>query len=176
MKYKPHPYQQYAIDYIKSHPIAAILLDCGLGKTSITLTAIEDMIYDTFEVRKALVVAPIRVARLSWPDEIRKWDHLSDLRYSVVVGTRAERLAALQAKADIYIVNRENLPWLVEESGMPFDYDMCVLDELSSFKKCWIFPKSRVSRCQSRMNFCLRNSATAANSKPMKSTRIHGTG
>ena len=134
MEFKPHEYQKYAIDYIKTHPVAAILLGCGLGKTSIALTAIDDMLHDSFEIRKALVVAPIRVCTNSWPDEIRKWDHLSDLRFSVAVGTREERLAALKADAEVYIINRENLDWLVNESGLPFDYDMCVLDELSSFK------------------------------------------
>ncbi len=134
MEFRPHAYQEYAIDYIKTHPVAAILLGCGLGKTSIALTAIDDMLHDSFEIRKVLVVAPIRVCTNSWPDEIRKWDHLSDLRFSVAVGTREERLAALKADAEVYIINRENLPWLVEQSGLPFDYDMCVLDELSSFK------------------------------------------
>ena len=134
MEFKPHAYQEYAIDYIKTHPVAAILLGCGLGKTSVALTAINDMLHDSFDVRKVLVVAPIRVCTNSWPDEIRKWDHLSGLRFSVAVGTRRERLAALKADAEVYIINRENLPWLVEQSGLPFDYDMCVLDELSSFK------------------------------------------
>ena len=134
MEFKPHAYQEYAIDYIKTHPVAAILLGCGLGKTSIALTAIDDMLHDSFDVRKVLVVAPIRVCTNSWPDEIRKWDHLSDIRFSVAVGSREERLAALKADAEVYIINRENLPWLVEQSGLPFDYDMCVLDELSSFK------------------------------------------
>ncbi|MDY6289988.1 MAG: DEAD/DEAH box helicase [Succiniclasticum sp.] len=134
MEFKPHAYQEYAIDYIKTHPVAAILLGCGLGKTSVALTAINDMLHDSFDVRKVLVVAPIRVCTNSWPDEIRKWDHLSGLRFSVAVGTRRERLAALKADAEVYIINRENLPWLLEQSGLPFDYDMCVLDELSSFK------------------------------------------
>ena len=134
MEFKPHEYQKYAIEYIKEHPVSAILLGCGLGKTSIALTAIDDMLHDSFDVRKVLVVAPIRVCTSSWPDEIRKWDHLSDIRFSVAVGTREERLAALKADAEIYIINRENLSWLVEDSGLPFDYDMCVLDELSSFK------------------------------------------
>jgi SNF2 family DNA or RNA helicase len=132
MIFKPHEYQKYAIEYIKTHPIAAILLGCGLGKTSITLTAIDEMLHDTFEIRKVLVVAPIRVAKMSWPDEIQKWDHLSELRYSVVVGTKEERFTALQADAEIYIINRENLQWLIESTT--FDYDMVVLDELSSFK------------------------------------------
>ena len=134
MEFRPHEYQKYAIRYIKEHPVSAILLGCGLGKTSIALTAIDDMLHDSFEVRKVLVVAPIRVCTSSWPDEIRKWDHLSGIRYSVAVGTREERIAALKADAEVYIINRENLPWLVDESGLPFDYDMCVLDELSGFK------------------------------------------
>ncbi len=134
MKFNPHEYQRYAIEYIKSHPIAAILLGCGLGKTSIALTAIDDMLHDSFEVRKVLIVAPIRVAKVSWPDEIQKWDHLSELRYSVAVGSKEERLSAMKADAEIYIINRENLNWLIEESGLPIDFDMCVLDELSSFK------------------------------------------
>ena len=148
MEFKPHEYQKYAIDYIETHPVAAILLGCGLGKTSIALTAIDEMLHDSFEIRKVLVVAPIRVCTNSWPDEIRKWDHLSDIRFSVAVGTREERLAALKADADVFIINRENLPWLVEQSGLPFDYDMCVLDELSSFKnwqskRCRAFMKVR---------------------------------
>ena len=97
-----------------------------------TLTAIRDLMYDTFEVKRVLVVAPLRVARDTWPEEIRKWDHLKDLTCSVVVGSVAERRRALQKKADIYIVNRENLVWLYEHCKMPFD--MVVLDELSSFK------------------------------------------
>ena len=134
MKFKPHEYQKYAIDYIKTHPEAAILLGCGLGKTSIALTAIDDLLHDSFEIRKVLVVAPIRVCTNSWPDEIQKWDHLSGIRFSVAVGTREERLAALKADSEVYIINRENLPWLVKQSGLPFNYDMCVLDELSGFK------------------------------------------
>ena len=132
MKFLPHDYQKYAIEYIKSHPITALFLDMGLGKTVTTLTAIRDLMYDTFEVRRVLVVAPLRVARDTWPEEIRKWDHLKDLTCSVVVGTVAERRRALQKEADIYIVNRENLAWLYQNSRL--DFDMVVLDELSSFK------------------------------------------
>ena len=134
MKYNPHDYQKYAADFIINHPIAALLLDMGLGKTSITLTAINDLLFDSFEVHKVLVVAPLRVARDTWSAEIEKWEHLRELRYSVAVGTEQERLKALQKQADIYIINRENVQWLVEESGLPFDYDMAVIDELSSFK------------------------------------------
>lgn len=132
MKFLPHDYQKYAIEYIKSHPITALFLDMGLGKTVTTLTAIRDLMYDTFEVRRVLVVAPLRVARDTWPEEIRKWDHLKKLTCSVVVGNMVERRRALQKKADIYIVNRENLAWLYQNSRL--DFDMVVLDELSSFK------------------------------------------
>lgn len=134
MKYEPHEYQKYAIDYIETHPIAAVLLDMGLGKTSITLTAIGDLLFDSFEVHKVLVIAPLRVARETWSAELQKWDHLHGLNYSVVVGSEAERKAALMRNADIYIINRENVQWLIEDSSIPFDYDMVVIDELSSFK------------------------------------------
>ena len=134
MTFSPHDYQAYAIDYIKTHPIAAVLLDMGLGKTVISLTAIADLLFDSFEAHRVLVVAPLRVARDTWPAEIEKWEHLQHLTYSVVVGTPKERRAALMAGADITIINRENLQWLIEDSGFPFDYDMVVIDELSSFK------------------------------------------
>lgn len=134
MKYEPHEYQKYAIDYIETHPFAAVLLDMGLGKTSIALTAIADLLFDSFEVHKVLVIAPLRVARETWTAEADKWDHLQTLICSVAVGSEAERKAALMRKADIYIINRENVQWLIEDSGIPFDYDMVVIDELSSFK------------------------------------------
>lgn len=132
MRYEPHDYQRYAIDYIEGHPLSAVLLDMGLGKTSITLTAINDLLFDSFDVHKVLVIAPLRVARDTWKAELAKWDHLKNLVCSVAVGTEAERRAALNAKADIYIINRENVQWLVE--NFPFDFDMVVIDELSSFK------------------------------------------
>lgn len=134
MKYNPHDYQRYAAEFIITHPISALLLDMGLGKTSITLTAINGLLFDSFEIHKVLVVAPLRVARDTWGTEIEKWEHLKNLRYSVVVGTAQERISALSTPADIYIINRENIQWLVEESGLPFDFDMAVIDELSSFK------------------------------------------
>lgn len=134
MKYNPHDYQRYAVEFIIAHPISALLLDMGLGKTSITLTAINDLLFDSFEIHKVLVVAPLRVARDTWSAEIEKWEHLKNLRYSVVIGTVQERISALCVSADIYIINRENIQWLVEESGLPFDFDMAVIDELSSFK------------------------------------------
>lgn len=134
MNFSPHDYQAYAIDYIKTHPAAAVLLDMGLGKTVISLTAIADLLFDSFEAHRILVVAPLRVARDTWPAEIEKWEHLQHLTYSVVVGTPKERRAALMANADITIINRENLQWLIEDSGFPFTYDMVCIDELSSFK------------------------------------------
>lgn len=134
MKYNPHEYQKYATKYIETHPIAAVLLDMGLGKTSITLTALNNLLFDSFEIHKVIVIAPLRVARDTWSAEMEKWEHLSSLIYSVAVGTEIERLAALRRQADIYIINRENVQWLISESGLPFDYDMVVIDELSSFK------------------------------------------
>jgi SNF2 family DNA or RNA helicase len=105
-----------------------------VSKTIITLTAIFDLALDSFTVRKVLIVAPLRVARDTWPAEIEKWSHLKGLTYSLATGSERERKAALMQKADIYIINRENVDWLVNRSGLPFDYDMLVLDELSSFK------------------------------------------
>ncbi len=134
MRYEAHDYQKYATDFILTHPIAAVFLEMGLGKSVITLTALFDLILDQFLIRKVLVIAPLRVARDTWPLEIRKWDHLSGLTYSVVVGNESERRTALMRTADIYIINRENVDWLITKSGIPFDFDMVVIDELSSFK------------------------------------------
>ena len=133
-EYEPHEYQRYAVEYIKSHPVAAVLLSMGLGKTSISLMAINDLLFDSFEIHKVLIIAPLRVALSTWGAEIEKWEHLKNLKYSIAVGTEQERLAALNADADIYIINRENVQWLIEKSGVPFDFDMLVVDELSSFK------------------------------------------
>lgn len=134
MIYKPHDYQKYATEFILSHPVAAVFLSMGLGKTVLSLDAIEQLIYDRLEISKVLVIAPLRVAKVTWSDEIKKWENLSHLKYSVCVGTEKERIEALKQDADIYIINRENLQWLVEKSGVPFEFDMVVIDELSSFK------------------------------------------
>lgn len=134
MKYEPHEYQRYAVNFIEEHPVAAVLLDMGLGKTSITLTALNDLLFDSFDVHKVLVIAPLRVARETWTAEADKWDHLRNLICSVAVGTEAERKEAFHRRADIYLINRENVQWLIEDSGIPFDFDMIVIDELSSFK------------------------------------------
>ena len=134
MKYRPHEYQQYAIEYIETHPVSAVFLDMGLGKTSITLTALQDLLFDSFEAHKVLIIAPLRVARNTWTAELQKWDHLQDLSVSVVVGNAEERKAALAKQADLYVINREMVLWLVEQSGYKFDFDTVVIDELSSFK------------------------------------------
>lgn len=132
MRYKPHDYQKYATDFILSHPISAILLQMGLGKSVITLTAMKEL-FERGEISRALVIAPLRVAQDTWPEEIRKWDHLQGLTYSVAVGPVEERRAALRREVQIHIINRENIAWMME-SGLPLNYDMIVVDELSSFK------------------------------------------
>lgn len=134
MKYIAHDYQEEATTFIEKNPIAAVFLSCGLGKTVITLTAIEEMLHDSFQICRVLVIAPLRVAKLSWPDELEKWDHLKALTFAVAVGNESDRKNAIRQNADITIINRENVQWLVEESGIRFSYDMVVIDELSSFK------------------------------------------
>jgi SNF2 family DNA or RNA helicase len=134
VKYTAHEYQRYATQYILDNEVAAILLEMGLGKSIITLSAIWSLTLDSFEIGKVLVIAPLRVARDTWPAEIEKWDHLGALTYSVCIGTEAERKAALRQKVQVYLINRENVDWLVNKSGIPFDFDMVVIDELSSFK------------------------------------------
>ena len=134
MQYSPHEYQTYATNFILEHPVAAVLLEMGLGKSVITLTAIYELMLNRFEIQKVLVIAPLRVARDTWSAEIEKWEHLAGLTYSVAIGTEAERLAALRRPAHLYLINRENVDWLITKSGIPFDFDMVVIDELSSFK------------------------------------------
>lgn len=133
MKYNPYEYQEYATRFIERNETAAVFLECGLGKSVITLTAIKNLIQKG-KIKKVLVVAPLRVAKNTWTDELQKWDHLDGLTYAVAVGTLSERRQALKANAKITIINRENVEWLIEKSGYPFDFDMLVIDELSSFK------------------------------------------
>ena len=134
MKLTLHNYQVVAKDFIIGHPHAAVILDMGMGKTATTLSAVNELMFDRFEVTKVLVIAPLRVANTVWSDEIEQWAELRHLRYSKIVGTPRQRKVALQKDADIYIVNRENLPWLVEQCSPYFKWDMVVIDELSSFK------------------------------------------
>ncbi|QRP60580.1 DEAD/DEAH box helicase [Corynebacterium minutissimum] len=134
MKFKPHDYQRYTIQFIIDHPESAIFLGMGMGKTISTLTAINDLIRNRFETQRVLVIAPIRVARDTWPAEIHKWDHLEGLAVSPIIGTAKQRQDAANRRADIYTIGRENIPWLVKHHGNRWPYDMVVIDELSSFK------------------------------------------
>ncbi|MCT4686067.1 DEAD/DEAH box helicase [Vallitalea sp.] len=134
MQFKPYDYQKHAIDHIIKNLYCGLFLDMGLGKTVSTLSAISYLMYEELEVDKVLVIAPLRVADATWDAEIKKWDHLKHLRYSKVLGSAAKRKAALKTKADIYIINRENVSWLVGYYGTAFPFDMVVIDELSSFK------------------------------------------
>ena len=134
MKYFPHDYQRYSTAFIIYHPVSAVLLEMRLGKSVISLSAINELMLDYFDVSRTLVIAPLRVANSTWPDEIKKWDHLKHLSYSVVIGSEKERLDALKKPAHIYLINRENVDWLITKSGIPWKFDMVVIDELSSFK------------------------------------------
>ena len=132
MKYVPYEYQAYAKGFVLGHPACGLILDMGLGKSVITLSALWDLILDSFDVGKVLVIAPKRVAEDTWPKEMAKWDHLKGLSYSLVLGSEKERREALQRRAFIYIINRENVSWLVD--NYRWDFDTLVIDELSSFK------------------------------------------
>jgi SNF2 family DNA or RNA helicase len=134
VKFVPHDYQRFAADFIVTNPVSALFLGCGLGKTAITLTALVELILDRFEVRKVLVIAPLRVGLNVWPQEIQQWDCFRELTYAVAIGTEKQRKAALGKNAMITIINRENVQWLIEKSGADLDFDMLVIDEMSSFK------------------------------------------
>ena len=132
--FKPHPYQEYAIQRIIKQPATGLFLDMGLGKTVITLTALSDLMFDPFEHLKVLVIAPKKVAEATWQAEAAKWDHLKWLTFSTVMGSEAQRRAALKRDADIYVINRENVWWLVGELGAAWDFNAVIVDESSSFK------------------------------------------
>ena len=126
-----HEYQKYCVDFIKSHPVSALFLDCGLGKTIISLTAIYDLMFDELKVSKVLVIAPLRVTNV-WKAEVQKWSHLQDVDVAIVVGTVKQRIAAINSNALVYAVNRENVKWLVEyyeKNGLRWDFDMIVIDD-----------------------------------------------
>ena len=132
-----HDYQNYCIDFLKDHSEAMLILEMGLGKTAVSLTAVLDLMFDSFIVSKVLVIGPLRVISSVWPDELGKWNHLALLRISVVAGSAKERVAALEKDADVYLINRENIKWLVDrfsEQKQKWPFDMMILDELSSFK------------------------------------------
>jgi len=134
MKYNPHPYQAYCIGRVIDDPALGLFLDMGLGKTVITLTAINDLLYYQFAVSRVLVIAPKKVAEATWQREGSKWDHLKHLRFSTVLGSRSKRVRALNTPADIWVINRENVPWLVDYYQNAWPFDMVVIDESSSFK------------------------------------------
>ncbi|MDY7044054.1 DEAD/DEAH box helicase [Virgibacillus sp. M23] len=134
MKFIPHQYQEYAIQKIIDTPAAGLFLDMGLGKTVITLTALEELKNTYFDAGKILVIAPLRVAQDTWSRETAKWDHLQHITISKILGPRTQREKALKAEADVYVINRENVPWLVSMTGSKWPFDTVVIDELSSFK------------------------------------------
>ncbi|MCR5706784.1 MAG: DEAD/DEAH box helicase [Ruminococcus sp.] len=143
MKFKPHGYQEYCISRIVTDPAVGLLLDMGLGKTVITLTAINELKYNRFLVNRVLVIAPKKVAEATWSSEAQKWDHLKHLRVSKVLGTAAQRIRAVNTPADIYVINRENVQWLVDHYRNDWKFDMVVVDELSSFKN----PQAKRFKC-----------------------------
>lgn len=134
MLFKPHVYQQHGIDHLLNNSEAGLFLDMGLGKTAITLTGVNELMYELGSVNKCLVIAPKRVAENTWTEEIAKWDHLKNLRVSKILGSEKKRIEGLKTKADLYLINRENVVWLVAYLGGAWPFDMVVLDELSSFK------------------------------------------
>ena len=133
-QYNPWPYQQFCEDKIMELPNIGLFLDMGMGKTVLTLTALFKLKYHRFALRKALVIAPKKVAEDTWTSEAAKWDHLSRLRVSPVLGTEKQRLAALDVTADVYVLGRDNTCWLVQHYGHDWPFDVVVLDESSSFK------------------------------------------
>ena len=139
MKYRPHNYQQYAADFILDHPVCCLMLDMGLGKTVITLSALWELALDRFDIGRILVIAPKRVATDTWPKELQKWEHLTGLTASLVVGSQKQREDALARPAFLYIINRENVSWLVQNHR--WDFDTVVIDELSSFKSNQAWPQ-----------------------------------
>lgn len=133
MKFEPHTYQRRAISHILTHEYAVLLLSMGLGKTVITLTALQALLANHL-THKALVIAPKRVAHSTWPQELAKWDHLADLDAAIIAGTPTQRTRLLNSSAPIHIINRELVPWLVKQSSSRWPYDTVIIDELSSFK------------------------------------------
>lgn len=134
MNFVPHQYQQYCMNRIVQDPAVGLFLDMGLGKTIITLSAINELKYGRFQVKKVLIIAPKKVAEATWQREAAKWDNVSHLRISAVLGSTAKRIRALHTPADVYIINRENVVWLVDYYKNDWPFDMVVADEMSSFK------------------------------------------
>lgn len=133
MNFMPWNYQQYAINHIIDHKASGLFLDMGMGKTVSSLTAIDDLLF-LGEAFKVLVIAPKRVAEDTWSTEVDKWDHLKHLRISIILGTPKQRMDAINKDADIYVINRENVEWIVSNYFKTWKWDTCIIDELSSFK------------------------------------------
>lgn len=152
MKYVPHNYQQFCIERLLEKPATGLILKPGMGKTSIALTAADQLLYDSFDVSKALVIAPLRVAEDTWSRESAKWDHLQHLRISKVLGSEKQRRAALEVDADIYVINRENVDWLVKLYGMRWPFELVIIDELSNFRN----PSSRRFRALKKIRPLVR--------------------
>ena len=134
MNFVPHEYQRYCIERIIGSPSLGLFLDMGLGKTVITLTAVNELIYMRFEVGRVLIIAPKKVAEATWSTEAAKWEHLKHLRFSLILGSEQQRINAVNTDADVYVINRENVVWLVERLRNDWRFDMVVIDESSSFK------------------------------------------
>ena len=129
-----HNYQRHCVEHIMSHPECGLLLEMGCGKTIASLTALNLLLFDTFEIKKPLIIAPLNVAKYTWQDEIDNWAHLKHLKLGKILGDEKSRSKALNSPADIYIINRENVAWLVGKVGSAWSFDMLILDELTSFK------------------------------------------
>ena len=134
MNFEPHEYQRYCISRILDTPMLGLFLDMGLGKTVVTLTAANELLYNRFEVSRVLIIAPKKVAEATWSEEAAKWEHLKHLRFSLILGTEQKRIRAVYAPADVYVINRENVVWLVDYLRNNWCFDMVVIDESSSFK------------------------------------------
>lgn len=132
--FKPHPYQERGINWILNHQSCGLFLPMGAGKTITTLMALDHLQHNTFEVNRVLIIGPKRVIETTWPDEIQKWSQTNDFRFSIISGTAEKRRQAVQADADVYLIGKENVVWLVDLVGRKWKWDMLVIDELSTFK------------------------------------------
>jgi len=139
MNYVPHEYQKFAVAKILEQEAVGLFMDMGLGKTVCALTAMHELLFETFEAEKILIIAPLRVAQCTWPDEVAKWDHLRRIKIIPVIGSWKDRQRALRTKGRVYAINRENVVWLVDHVGADWPFDTVIIDELSSFKS----PKAR---------------------------------
>ena len=162
MKFEPYPYQQYCIEKIIHNPAVGLLLDMGLGKTVITLTALRELRRNRWEVSRPLIIAPKKVAEATWTTEAKKWEHLQDMRIVPVLGTLQQRLRALATPADAYVINRENVQWLVEYFKNSWNFDMVVLDESSSFKNSRSKRFKALKLVRSRINRIVELTGTPA--------------